>query len=507
MKTLKGIGNWIPELWIGVLAALLLLSCNQAKMTDGETTSNEPYEIVMTYMTLGNITTDLPLVEEEINKITIPEINARVSLYPLDAFEAPSRTNLMISSGEKLDLLMVLFQGGPVNYVNNGQLLELDELFATYGAEIARAEGIAMAGGYLNNKLYAIPSEEKFARQMGVMLRNDILAKYPFDKKEWDILSYEDLDALFTRVRAGEGENFYMLTIDRNFNSFMYFYIADTLGTSLASGGLMNGGRDNTTVVNVFATPEYKNHLKWFRKWYLDGYWSKDVTTMVERSGDLMRTGRYFGALYETEADMKAKYIQDSNREVTAFNLVKPYALTSIYQISVWALPITCEDPETTFKFLNLMYKSEEINNLLHNGIEGIHYLKTDQWGIINFPDGLNSQTTTYYNSMGLYGDKSKRYQWPPITADYFEELRTFNASVDESMMSKALGYCFNSYPVRTEFAAVSNVISQYQVGLETGSQDPDLVLPQFLAALNAAGIDKVIAENQKQLDAWLAQQ
>jgi putative aldouronate transport system substrate-binding protein len=490
----------------GLLAAFL--SCGQAKAPEGETASKEPYEIVATYMTFLGTPRDLPLVEEEINKITVPAINARLSLFPLTFFEAASKTNLMISSGEKLDLMMVLFQGGPVNYVNNGQIIELDELFVKYGEDIARAEGIAMAGGYMDNILYAIPSEEKFARQNGILMRGDLLAKYSFAKNEWDMVNYEDLDTLFARVRAGEGENLYMFPLSGSpFTTFTNFHTVDVLGTGLASGGLMNGGLDNTTVVNVFTTPEYKKHLEWFRKWYLAGYWPRDCVTMTDVLMDLMRGGRYFAALNATEADMKAKFMQDSGLDVRAFNTVKPYAMTSIYQISVWTIPITCEDPETTFKFLNLMYKSEEINNLLHNGIEGLHYVKTGDWGIIDFPEGLNAETSGYYNPLGLWGDKSIRYQWPPITAGYFEELKTFNASVDNTMASKALGYCFNSYPVRTEYAAVNDVISQYQAGLETGSLDPETALPQFLAALNAAGIDKVIAENQKQLDTWLGRQ
>jgi putative aldouronate transport system substrate-binding protein len=508
MKKLTTIRSWLPILGIGLLTAALFPACNQAKPAEGEAPQKEPYEIVVTYMTFLGTPRDLALVEEEVNKITIPAINARVSLFPLTFFEAASKTSLMISSGEKLDLMMVLFQGGPVNYVNNGQIIELDELFAKYGEDIARAEGIAMAGGYLNNTLYAIPSEEKFARQMGVVVRSDLLAKYPIAKNEWDMVGYEDLDALFARVRAGEGENLYMFPLAGSaIATFTFFNTVDVLGTSLASGGLMNGGLDTTRVVNVFATPEYKKHLEWFRKWYLAGYWPKDCVTMTDVAMDLMRSGRYFAAINPTEADMKAKYIQDSGWDVQVFNTVKPYAMTSIYQISVWTIPITCEDPETTFKFLNLMYQSEEINNLLHNGIEGVHYVKTGDWGIIDFPEGLNAESTGYYNPLGVWGDKSIRYQWPPITAGYFDELKTFNAGVDASMMSKALGYCFNSYPVRTEYAAVSDVISQYQAGLESGSLDPAVELPRFLEALNAAGIDKVIAENQKQLDAWLARQ
>jgi putative aldouronate transport system substrate-binding protein len=488
-------------------AALLLLSCGGGKPAEPGAASAEPYEVVMTYLTFGITPRDIALVEEAVNRISVPAINVKLSMYPLSAFEAATKTNLMISSGEKLDLMMVAFQeGGPANYVNSGQILELDELYAKYGGDIAKAEGIAMAGGYFNNALYAVPSEEKFARQSGVLLRTDMLAKYPLPKKEYDLVSYEDLDALFGRVRAGEGENFYMLAIASS-NSTTFFHPVDILGAGLGSGGLMNGGLDNTRVVNVFAAPEYKEHLKWMRKWYLAGYWARDCVTMTESNLDLMKTGRYLGQFGSTEADMKFRYSQDTTWDLTVFNLTKPYAMTSIYQISVWTIPITSEDPEAAFKFLNLMYKSEEINNLLHYGIEGLHYVKTSDKGIITFPEGVTVENSGYNVSLGLYGDKSIRYQYAPIPPSYFDELAAFNAGIDGSVTSKALGYCFNSFPVRTEYAAVNAVISQYRPGLETGSQDPDAVLPQFLADLKAAGIDRVIAENQKQLDEWLARQ
>ena len=46
--------------------------------------------------------------------------------------------------------------------------------------------------------------------------------------------------------------------------------------------------------------------------------------------------------------------------------------------------------------------------------------------------------------------------------------------------------------------------MGQYVPALETGSVNPDVVLPEFLEALEAAGIQECIAENQKQLDQWL---
>ena len=42
---------------------------------------------------------------------------------------------------------------------------------------------------------------------------------------------------------------------------------------------------------------------------------------------------------------------------------------------------------------------------------------------------------------------------------------------------------------------------------MEYGTVVLDTVYPEFLKALESAGIDKIITENQKQLDEWLAQQ
>ena len=54
------------------------------------------------------------------------------------------------------------------------------------------------------------------------------------------------------------------------------------------------------------------------------------------------------------------------------------------------------------------------------------------------------------------------------------------------------------------EITALDNICTRYQTGLECGSMDPAVELPNFLKALEDAGIDKVIAEKQAQLDKFL---
>ena len=94
-------------------------------------------------------------------------------------------------------------------------------------------------------------------------------------------------------------------------------------------------------------------------------------------------------------------------------------------------------------------------------------------------------------------------YKWDGSDPQLWEKMEEFNAS---GIKSKALGFVFDNSEYVDQVAALNNVISQYSGALSSGSGDPDELLPQFLEALDDAGIDDVIAAKQEQLDAFLAE-
>ena len=113
--------------------------------------------------------------------------------------------------------------------------------------------------------------------------------------------------------------------------------------------------------------------------------------------------------------------------------------------------------------------------------------------------------TLPYYQPFGVYGN---RLDWPllePSPIDMNEQLREFNNTIPEDRKSPALGYCFNYEGVSAQYSAVTAVITQYIPSINCGTLDPNSNLPEFQKALKAAGIDEIIAENQKQLDEWAA--
>ena len=142
-------------------------------------------------------------------------------------------------------------------------------------------------------------------------------------------------------------------------------------------------------------------------------------------------------------------------------------------------------------------------------GLEGVSYEVTaeDENGIqIKFlSDDVLS--LPYYTPYGLWGNQCNYAAIYPATTERSVILEEFENSTSPERWSPAMGYSFDSSSVSTEIASVSAVIEQYGKSINCGALDPEKALPEFINSLKSAGIDKVIAENQRQLDEWAAVQ
>ena len=83
-------------------------------------------------------------------------------------------------------------------------------------------------------------------------------------------------------------------------------------------------------------------------------------------------------------------------------------------------------------------------------------------------------------------------------------DKEAFMAEVRKTaLVSPLLGFTFNSEPVKNEIAAITNITSQMSPSLFSGDTDPVTGCPQLVEKCKAAGLDKVMAEMQKQIDEW----
>lgn len=163
---------------------------------------------------------------------------------------------------------------------------------------------------------------------------------------------------------------------------------------------------------------------------------------------------------------------------------------TSAIQEFAWGISSASEHPEKAMELLNFIYSSPEAANLLQYGREGIEYEKINE-NTIRYADGLDANTVRYGSYFSIYGDSSQTYQFGFGNESTPEEIKEFAA---QSGQGKTLGYVFQTDRVLAEIAAVTQVTQQYCPILETGmADDVDETLKEFQAALETAGIEKII--------------
>ncbi|MFD0681113.1 MULTISPECIES: ABC transporter substrate-binding protein [unclassified Paenibacillus] len=500
MKKMKSLtGTVVTMLAAGMVLAGCAKSTDPAKdaaVNDASknNTNLSPYEVAIVFR--GPSQKDLKAVEEEMSKITKEKINATIKLVSIDSAAWEQQSTLMVTANEKVDLIYTRAQ----NYssqVSKSQLLPLDDLLNKSGQGILKAvDPEILAATKVKGKTYGVPSIRDFASFGGIVMRKDLLDKYQIDAGR--IKTLDDLDAVFKAIKEGE-PNLTLLGPHLAGTSPIEYYnlgMMDNLGDDF--GVLTN--LEELKVVNWYETPQYAEVLKKMRKWYQAGYISKDAATSKETGYDLIKANKGFSVIVKGKPGIESQVSELTRQPMVNVELTPSIATTRSVTGTMFSITQNSQNPERAMMVLNLLYSDKQLVNLLAWGIEGKHYVKKSE-NVIDYPSGVDAKNSGYNLRQGwMFGNQLLNYLWANEDPEIWNKMDKFNKG---SKKSKALGFTFSTDPVKTEVAAVTNVVNQYKIGLETGTIDPEVNLPKFIAALKAAGIDKIVAEKQKQLDEW----
>jgi putative aldouronate transport system substrate-binding protein len=334
-----------------------------------------------------------------------------------------------------------------------------------------------------------------------------MLEKYGISVDENRKYTLADVEAIFEKVKAGEGPNFYC-TIPWTTEAAPLNHSYIEYDGSLACGVLMlNRSFTDLTIYNLFETEEYKQYAQMMYRWAQKGYISPDAAVTSEFTDTLMRSGKYLGEFYWHNPKNLYELSSNVGMSMSSMKLLDSYALNTSNEGVSWHVPVTSANPAKAVQALNYILQHKEAAWLIQFGLEGRTYEVVEDG-----PDGtvikyLSEDTSTlpYYNPYGLWGNILEQPTVYPTPANINKLMKEIDATIPKSRYSPSMGYIFVQEPVTTEIAAVNTVIAQYTPGFNSGALNPDTALPEFISALKAAGIDKIIAENQRQIDAWAA--
>ena len=455
-------------------------------------------DICITWPSMGQAPADLPMIEDAVNEITEQKIGVHVILEPIAFQDLVSQQQLMISSGDQLDIPIMLWTGLDT-WVNTDSLLELEDLLPTYGTGIVAQQGEKAYACTKDGHVYGI-SQIGIGNAGGFICNSTILEKYGIDTSD-RVVTMDELEEIFATIKEGEGNGFYCVARGGGFDYLYGRY--DNVGCSDYTGVVMFDG-DTNTIVDLFETDAYKEYAYRMYDWAQKGYISPDAATTADIHQTLIATGNYLGGFTNVgvPSGVKISYSSGGAIPMTCLTLAEGRTRVSDLTSIMFGISSTCENPEKAMVLLNELYTNPEISNLLTSGIEGVHYQVVEEldngWKNITFPDGVDMNNTGYFASIGVW-DMAATAAWLPSGTATFEEKEVAR----DYPYSPAFGYVFDSTDYSTELSALSSVYNEYEPIISCGAINPDDELPAFINALKAAGIDEMVAANQEQYNAW----
>lgn len=479
---------------VGTLAGCGSSSASQiSSQADGQNAEREEY--VCKIVCVGDATTEAcEAVSEAASKITLEKFNTRVEIERLSYGTFYEEVNLMLSSGEKLDLFPN-FAMSVTTAANTGQVLALDDLLEGYGQDIlASVPDYELSCNTINGSIYGVPNDKDKAEGFGVMVRTDMLEATGYDISQ--IKTEADLEGLYAAVKEKYPNTYPLVSDNGNMGYFMIY--KDDLGGDY--GTLMNCLDESTTVENLYASEEYRNMVQLRYDWAQKGYIMPDAATNTQNAYDLIAAGKGFSYFCNTKPGIEAEWERKVGQDMTVIELVKPYR-TSTTGMNSWMIAHNSENPERAMEILNEMHTNPELSNIVINGLEGEHFVVDEEKGVLTYPEGVDASNTTYSSVAWIWPNELISTPWEADGADIWEQTDAYNKSAS---LSTAFGFVWDNANVINEITACNNVLAKYGNALNCGSLNPDEAVDKLNQELKDAGIDRIIEEKQAQLDAWL---
>lgn len=487
MKRIKSLGLVLAFLLMSV--SLVSAGGQKEKAAGAEKTTK------LVWYVIGNgPQPDEEKVEAAVNAYLVGKLPATLDLICFDWGAYNNKMQTIIASGETFDICFTAVWTN--NYRNNvarGAFIPLNDLISTYAPKTKALVGESfLAGSAIDGKNYAIPANKEKAHNWGFIVRKDLAEKYKFDLSK--VKKLEDLEPMLKTIKENEPAMYPLEAVDGESPRFLLDWdklIDDDIPVSLYPD---NRGKK---VVFELEAPETMALFKTMHKFYQAGYVRKDGAAITDFLAD-EKAGLIFAAAKSLKPGKDVEMTNTTGKPWVQVEITPPVMSNRETTGSLQAISVTSKNPELAMKFLELFNTDKELNNLINYGIKDAHYTKVGDNTIKAGPEVAKYNPQTGW----MFGNQFLNYLYDNEDPMKWKKFEDYNA---KALPLKSLGFSFDPEPVKSEIAACKSVWKEFIPTLETGTLDPAVTVPKAIEKYKAIGIDKIVAEAQKQYDAWLA--
>ena len=464
------------------LAALLLImtlsACNKTKNSGVPT---------LIWWQIGSNSSDLPRYSEILSDYTEKKIGVRVQIRQGSWANASQRFNAMINTGEYWDILF-----SDVNiyssFASLGAYADITELVreASPGLYDCIPEEL-WRGVSLNGRIYGVPTYKDSAVTQFAFWDAAVAEKYNLNI---DDNSWQGLDANFKKIKAGEGERYYPYMMSRG-EIDAIFLPYESFTSYLHPIGVRSGDPDRR-VVCTLEQSDVLEALRYMHQWYETGIINPDAN-MVDvlpkyRPYFISQAWPAVAASYATSAGIE-KYLPSK--------FYGPVYSTNSIQGSINCISVNSKYKKEALRLLYLVNTDTAFRDMMAYGIEGDHFR------YVTMPDGIKAVRRDRTDwPLVNYQEGNYFIETPEDTvpAGYWDEVRHLNETAEPSCL---LGFTMDLTLVENEVINCKNTWMKYYTDLRLGASDPVTTVPLVIAELKKKGMDKIIAEAQRQIDVF----
>ncbi|CAM4181462.1 MAG: extracellular solute-binding protein [Paenibacillus macerans] len=450
----------------------------------------------------------------EVNKIMKEKINAELEWKWIEWADWQTKYNLALASGEPYDLITIgtdwLDTWGNAQ---RGAFMNLDELLPKYAPETWKSvpEEDWKESMY-NGKIVLIPENDytqwvnhgffyrgDWAKEAGITepIKDwESIGKYLQYIKDnkpdvipWDAASGTQTWGGFVQSSTDELE----LPIS---TGFLPVYTAKSY-------------EEKFTVVSPVFEDVFLDYATMMKSWADKGFWREDALNNKNNNRDALKAGLSGLDQHHTQTFSGLRVEMDRLQPGSELQMF-PFSRTrgtNLMELSIThggtSVGAHSKNPERALMAYDLIRNNEQVYHLLNYGIEGVQYVIKD--GKRARPEGYDDVRDNFYSD--FWGGRVDKFEISSETTwDQIEE--TLYAEYDKIKKPYVYGqFVFDKTPVEAELTAISQVTGELGPAIVMGKAgDPAAAVEEFRSKLKQAGYDKVLAELQKQLDAYKAQ-
>lgn len=449
--------------------------------------------------------------------------NTTVEFSIIEAPQYKQQWDLMMASGEEIDIAWTGYAIPFSPEVQKGSYKDLTSLIEDYAPDLKKEipQWLFDIGSF-DGKVYQMPKYEiNTDLRIGMYMPKTHLKYWDFDRanevfgdtssqfRTWTKPMFDVFEAYLEKANADNA-------LQSGFSQWVMGYGGVTLlgGKDAPVIRRPNPGQEwDFTVLNQYDTEEVRMFYETMADWYKKGYIRKDVITLQNprqyENSDTAEGNIAWFHNYVNAADPDADFMDIIRWKMPAVQVpvVPAYYITNSNSTSGLTIPRTSKNPERAIQLIELLNteKGKELYNLLVYGLEGEHYKKVSD----------NRIETIGYVGQGTADSKYGIFKWATgnvmnaylTQADVADNLyKHYEAVHEDAIKSPLLAFHPDTTPVKNEYTQVNAVIAEFEKVLMSGALGDkwSSQYDDFLNKLKTAGVDKLTAEIQNQLDAYL---